>query len=255
MIILFQSYSVHFIDYNLTSAFHFRFSLEINKFFFNFVLSVGSRQELPQHSILNTYSFLVFFRFVLRSFQPWADIQPSSPARCQPSSSPPPLSGSVAAAWSLLSSRSMTAPTPFCALAPTHSPSESGHGTRSSTSATSRPARQWTLSLGACDTTADRRVRAQAALPQPSGSRFQTCWFLHLPLWCCDKTVQEPFSYPARRFLHARDRRGLYSLHRRGTRPVNGHCQRGWTADLFSFQPRPELRGSPVESCLCPWGR
>ncbi len=24
-------------------------------------------------------------------------------------------------------------------------------------------------------------------------------------------------------------------------------------SDLFSFQPRPELGGSPVESCLCPW--
>jgi hypothetical protein len=62
----------------------------------------------------------------------------------------------------------------------------------------------------------------------------------------------EPFSYPARRFLHARDRWSLHSLHRRGTRIVNGHRPRDWTSDLFSSQPRPELGGSPVESLLNP---
>jgi hypothetical protein len=45
--------------------------------------------------------------------------------------------------------------------------------------------------------------------------------------------------------LHCRDRQG--------TRPINGHRPRGWTSDLFSSQPRPELMGSPVESCLRPW--
>jgi hypothetical protein len=40
--------------------------------------------------------------------------------------------------------------------------------------------------------------------------------------------------------------------HRRGTRPVNAHRLRGWTSDLFSFQPRPELRGSPVDTCQHP---
>jgi hypothetical protein len=65
-------------------------------------------------------------------------------------------------------------------------------------------------------------------------------------------TVPEPFSYPARRFLHTRDRRRLHSLHRHGTRLVNGHRPRGWTSDLFSSQPRPELSGSPVESWLHP---
>ncbi len=39
--------------------------------------------------------------------------------------------------------------------------------------------------------------------------------------------VPEPFSYPARRFLHARDQQRLHSLHRHGTCPVNGHCPRG----------------------------
>jgi hypothetical protein len=99
---------------------------------------------------------------------------------------------------------------------------------------------------------ADRRVRTQAALPPTSGSRFQTRWFLHLPLRRRHETVPEPFSYPARRFLHARDRRRPHRCHRRGTRPVNGHRPRGWTSDLFSFQPRPELGESPVDTCLHP---
>jgi hypothetical protein len=30
---------------------------------------------------------------------------------------------------------------------------------------------------------------------------------------------------------------------------------RGWTSDLFSSQPRPELGGSPVDTCLHPWQR
>jgi hypothetical protein len=45
----------------------------------------------------------------------------------------------------------------------------------------------------------------------------------------------------------------LHSLHRLGTRLVNGHRPRGWTSDLFSSQPRPELGGSPVESWLHPY--
>jgi hypothetical protein len=64
--------------------------------------------------------------------------------------------------------------------------------------------------------------------------------------------VPDPFSYPARRFLYARD---WWHFHRYGTRPVNGHRPRGWTSDLFCSQPRPELGVSPVESCLRPWRR
>ncbi len=41
----------------------------------------------------------------------------SCPASCQPSSSPPPSSGSIVAAWSHLSRRSMTAHALFCAVA------------------------------------------------------------------------------------------------------------------------------------------
>jgi hypothetical protein len=145
--------------------------------------------------------------------------------------------------------------TRFCAMAPAPSPSESGHGTRWSPSATLRPEQQRTPHLAACVATADRRARAQAVLLQPRGSRFRTHWFLHLLLLQCrHKMVPEPFfPYPAGRFLHARDRRHLHSLHRRSTRPVNGHSPRGKTSDLFSFQPRPELGGSPMESCLHPW--
>jgi hypothetical protein len=151
---------------------------------------------------------------------------PSCPASCQPSSSPPPLSGSVMAAWSHLSSRSMTAPMPFCAVAPAPSPSKSGHRTRSSPSAASRPVRQQTSSLAARVTAADCWVRALAVL-QPSGSRFQTHWYLHLTFHRRLETVLEPFSYPARRFLQSRDQRRHHRFHRRGTHPVNRHCHRG----------------------------
>ncbi len=149
------------------------------------------------------------------------------PASCQPSCSPPPSSGSVGAAWFHPFSRSTTAPTRFCAAAPAPSPSESGRGTRWLPSATSRLARPQTPRLAARVTAADHRVRTQAVLPQPSGSHSQTRWFLHLHLWRRHETVPEPFSYPARRFLHPRDWRRLHRCHRRGTRPINGHCHGG----------------------------
>jgi hypothetical protein len=123
-------------------------------------------------------------------------------------------------------------------------------------SAALRLARLRTPRLAALVAAADRRAHVQVALPQPSGSHFQTRWFLRLLLHRRrHKTVPEPFSYPARRFLHARDLRCLHSPHRRCTCPVRGHRPRGWTSDLFFSQPRPEFRGSPVESRLRPWGR
>jgi hypothetical protein len=112
--------------------------------------------------------------------------------------------------------------------------------------ATLRSARQRTPRLAARVAAADRRARAQAVLPQPSGSCFQTHWYLHLPLLRRRHVmVLELFSYPGRRFLHAWDRQHLHSLHRRGTHPVNGHRPRGWTSHLFSSQPRPGLGGEP----------
>ncbi len=90
-----------------------------------------------------------------------------------------------------------------------------------------RLARPRTPRLAAPVATADRRARAQAVLLQPSWSRSQTRWFIHLPLLRHRHvTAPEQFSYPARRFLHGRDRRRLHSFHRRGTRLVNGHRPR-----------------------------
>jgi hypothetical protein len=68
----------------------------------------------------------------------------------------------------------------------------------------------------------------------------------------CHATVLEPFSYPARRFLHARDRRRLHSLHKHGTRPMTVQRPRGWTSDLFSSQPRPELGGALWRAVYAP---
>jgi hypothetical protein len=141
----------------------------------------------------------------------------------------------------------------ICAAAPAPSSSEMGRGMRWSPSAASRLARPRTPRLAALVAAADHRVHTQAVLLQLSGSHFQTCWFLHLLFWRCHETVPEPFSYPARRFLQAWDWRCHDRCHRRGTRPVNGHRHRGWTSDLFSSQLRPELGGSPVDTCLHPW--
>ncbi len=139
-----------------------------------------------------------------------------------------PSSGSIEAAWFHPFSRSTTAPTRSCAASPAPSPSESGCGTRWLPSAALRLAWLRTPCLAAHVAAADHRARAQAVSPQPSGSCSQTRWSLHLPLpRRRHMTVPEPFSYPARRFLHAQDRRRLHSLHRRGTRLVNGHRPRG----------------------------
>jgi hypothetical protein len=101
-------------------------------------------------------------------------------------------------------------PTRSCTAAPTPSPSESGHVTSTSPSAASRLAQPRTTRLAAHLAAADRQVHAQPVLPQPSGSHFQTRWFLHLPLLRRrHEMVLEPFSYPVRRFLHARERRRL----------------------------------------------
>ncbi len=146
---------------------------------------------------------------------------------------------------------------PFAVLrrGPAPSPSESGSGMRSLPSAASRLAWPRTPRLAARVAAADHRVHTQAVLLQPSRSCFQTHWFLHLPLRRCHNTVPEPFSYPAGRFLHAWDWRRHHRCHRCRTRPVNGHRHRGWTSDLFSSRPRPELRGSPVDTCLHLWRR
>jgi hypothetical protein len=97
------------------------------------------------------------------------------------------------------------------------------------------------------------------APPRPSGCRFHIPWPLDLQSRRRHKTVPEPFSYPAQRFLHAWDRRCHHCLHISGIRRVSGHCHRrnthvcghrhgGWTSDLLSSQLRPEFGGSPAET-------
>jgi hypothetical protein len=139
-------------------------------------------------------------------------LAPICPASCQLSYSLPSSSGSVEAAWFHHFSCSTTAPTQSCAAAPAPSPSEPGCMTRWSQACTAAEATHGNL----------RRhgrlpVRTQAVLPQPSGSRFQTRWFLHLLFLRRHETVPEPFSYPARRFLHARDRQCHHRCHRCGS--------------------------------------
>jgi hypothetical protein len=152
----------------------------------------------------------------------------SCPASCQLSCSPPPLSGFAGAASFHPFSHSTRVPMQFCTAAPAPSPSKSDHRMRWLLSAALRPARQQTPRLAARVAAAGRQARAQAVLQQLSRSCFRTRWFLHLLLLRCrHKTVLERFSYPGRRFLHAPDRRCLHSLHRRSTRPINGHCPRG----------------------------
>jgi hypothetical protein len=74
------------------------------------------------------------------------------------------------------------------------SPSESGSGTRSSQSPASRPGRMHTSHLAVSNAAADCRASAQAVPLPPSGSRFQTHWYLHLLLIRRRKaTDQEPF--------------------------------------------------------------
>jgi hypothetical protein len=135
---------------------------------------------------------------------------------------------------------------------PPPSKSESGHGMRSSPSAASRPARQWTPSLAARITGVD--------CPGPPTTTKRVAF--------ADPLVSPP-SPPARRFRNRFPTwRGGFCMPGTGgaitgatdvvpvplgTRPINGHRHRGWTSDLFSFQPRPELGGSPVDTCLHPW--
>jgi hypothetical protein len=169
---------------------------------------------------------------------------PSCRTSCQVTSSPPPSSWSVGATSSHPFSRSTTAPTRSCTAGPAPSPSELGPRTRSSPSAASRLAWLRMPRLAARVAAVDHRLRT--VLPQPSGSRFQTRWFLHLPLRRRHETVPEPFSYPARRFLHAQEWRRHHRCHRCGTHPVNVHRHRGWTSDLCGHLRTPLVTVRPV---------
>ncbi len=197
---------------------------------------------------------------------------PPFPASCQPSSSPPPWSGSAAAAPCRRYGRCTTAPTPSSAAVAAPSRSRSGPERRSSPSAAWRPALPRTPCPAARSAAANHRASTQAVPPRPNAQTaplrpneypLLTPWPLHLQRRRRE-TVPEPFSYPARRFLHARDRRRHQRLHSSGIRRASGirHASgirrdirnasglrlRGWTSDLSFSQPRPELGGSPVET-------
>jgi hypothetical protein len=60
-----------------------------------------------------------------------------------------------------------------------------------------------------------------------AGLVFRPAGFFTFFLSRRQEMVPEPFSYPPRRFLHAREQRHFHSLHKRGIRPVNGHRPRG----------------------------
>jgi hypothetical protein len=166
-----------------------------------------------------------------------------------------PSSGSVGAASSHPFSCSTMAPTPSCSADPAPSPSELGHTTRLLPSAAPRLACPQTPCQAARVATADRQIRNQADMLQPSGSRFQTCWFLHLPLRRRHETVPAPFSYPARRFLHAR-----------AWRPIKGATDAvpipstGTPTEVGPMTSSPPgrgqiLGGSTEDTCLHPWQR
>jgi hypothetical protein len=184
-------------------------------------------------------------------------LAPICPVSCQLSCSLPPLSGSVGAAWFHPFSRSRTAPTRFCTTATRRSPCSFTIqvGSQEEVVAVSRlkAFTQQTPCLAARVAAEDCRICAQAASPQPSGSRFQTRWFLRFLLpRHRHETVPKPFSYPAGGFCTPGDRRRLHSLHRRGTRPINRHRPEGWTSDLVSSQLRPELGGALWRATYAP---
>ncbi len=129
---------------------------------------------------------------------PVPSCRPSCHMRC----CVPPLSGCAAMSSSCLSTAPTTAPTTSCGEEPHSFTIRVGSRDEKSPSAASRPARKRTPHLAVRDAAADLRASTQAVPPPPSGSRFQTCWFVHL-LLCRQATVQEPFFRSRTSFLHA----------------------------------------------------
>jgi hypothetical protein len=128
------------------------------------------------------------------------------PASCQLSSSWPASSRYATAAPCRLSSCCMTAPSPL----------------KASTAADAMPARP--------------RRRGQppgkrlGTSPRPSECRFHIPWPLHLQSGRRRETIPEPFSYPAYRFLHARDWQRHHRLHSSGICRASRHYHRRNTA-------------------------
>jgi hypothetical protein len=176
-------------------------------------------------------------------------LAPTCPASCQPSCSLPPSSGSVGAAWFHPFNRFTTASMLSCTAARAPSPSESVCGTRKSPSAALRLAWLWTPRLAARISMADRRAHAQAVLLQKAGLLFRPAGFFTFSFisaatrWSrnCFPTRCGGFCTPGTG--------GAFTAFAGITCPVSGHRPGGWTSDLFSSQPRPELGGRLVESC------
>jgi hypothetical protein len=151
-------------------------------------------------------------------------LAPSCRTSCQATSSPTPSSGSVGVALSHPFSRSMTALKPSCAVGPAPSPSESGPGTRLS------PVSHLKACTAADATPGSPHRHGRLPGSHPGGPPA-TKWVSF-----SDPPVSSP-SPPAL----PRDGPGTVSYlarcHRCSTHPVNGHRHRGWTSDLFSYQP------------------
>jgi hypothetical protein len=77
---------------------------------------------------------------------------------------------------------------------------------------------------GNCLNYMDRVERGdEADPPRPNGWRSNIRWSLPLQQRRRHETVPEPFSYPAQKFLHARDRCRHQRLHSSGIRRASGH--------------------------------
>jgi hypothetical protein len=88
----------------------------------------------------------------------------------------------------------------------------------------------------------------------PSGSHFQTRWFLHHRSRSSRESAGEPFfSYPAGRFLHAPGRQLFRSLHKGGTRSTSGNRLQGLTSDLIRSSSKASAQGGSCGGCLRPW--
>ncbi len=180
---------------------------------------------------------------------------PSCRPSCQTSCCSSSSSGYALVAASRLSTALTMAPTLSCGMDLAPSPSGSGCWTRSSLSSTSEPERTQTPRLAVRGAAANRRASAQVVPSLPSGSHFQTRWYLHLlPSGATKRWSRNHFSSHGPVFLRTLDRQCHHRLHSSGTHTASGHCRGGWTSDLSSFRPTPELGGSPVETssaCLC----
>ncbi len=105
---------------------------------------------------------------------------PSCRPSCQMSCCEPPSSGCAAVASSRLSTAYRTAPTQSCSVDPGASPSGSGRGTRSSSSAASSPAQKRMSCLAVCETAAEHRASAKQSRRHPV---FRPAGFFTLLFW------------------------------------------------------------------------